>query len=290
MVVSTDVLVEGTHWRGGHLTPAQLGRRALVANLSDLAAMAATPRWFMLGLAMPPSQPVAWFQGFLRGLMRAADEFDCPLIGGDLVRAPVVSISITICGQCHTARPARRDAAHPGDTVCLTGDIGRARLALDVLDDRSRPQRGGARIIAKHRHPVPRLSEASALARGGAVRAMIDISDGLISDIGWICRLSGVGAEIDLAALPVAPVVRRCLADRGEDCMTWAASSGEEFELLLTTRRRPEDLRALLRDEGIRTPITPIGRITSGRRVRWTRAGHPVAPPRNGLFRHFSQG
>jgi thiamine-monophosphate kinase len=289
-VVSTDVLVEGTHWRTNHLTPAQLARRALVANLSDLAAMAAEPRWFTLGLAMPPTQSVAWFQGLLRGLMKAADEFRCPLIGGDLVRAPVVSIAITVCGQCHTARPARRDAARPGDTVCLTGDIGRARLALEVLDGRCVPQRGQAKIVAKHRRPVPRLAEAAALARGGTVRAMIDLSDGLISDIGWICRLSGVGAEIDLAALPVSPEVNQCLSGRGGDSAAWAASSGEEFELLLTTRRRIESLRALLDAEGIRTPITPIGHITSGRRVKWTRNGKTVTAPRSDLFRHFSQG
>ncbi len=288
-VVSTDLLVEGTHWRPHHLSPSALGRRALVVNLSDLAAMAARPRWFTLGLGMPPAQPLVWFRGLLRGLIQAADEFDCPLVGGDLVRAPVATISITVHGECVTRRACRRDVARPGETLCVTGDLGRARLALDLLESDAPPPRSSV-ILRRHRRPQPRLREAVALAEDGAVRAMMDLSDGLLGDLDSLCRLSRVGAEVDLETLPLHIAARRLFAAQGEEPALGALTSGEEFELLFTTRMKIDAIRLALRRRGIKTRITPIGRIVKRRGIEWRRGGRAVTVSGASAFAHFSQG
>lgn len=289
-IVTTDLLVEGTHWRPHHLTPTQLGHRALAVNLSDIAAMGGQPRWCTLGLAMPPKQPLSWFRGVLRGLIAAAEEFRCPLVGGDLVRSPVPTLAITVGGACGDSPPVRRDTARPGETLCVTGDLGRARLALALLDGEVEAVGGSAAILRRHRRVAPRLREGAALAALGAARAMIDVSDGLLADLGWICRLSGVGAEVDLDHLPVSAPVRRHLAGRGVDPAVWAATSGEEYELLFTTRHRLPDLRAALRSRGVATPVTAIGRTVARRGIRWLRGGRAVSVSPAGLFTHFSQG
>jgi thiamine-monophosphate kinase len=289
-VVSTDLLVEGTHWRSHHLSARQLGRRALVVNLSDLAAMGARPLWFTLGLGMPPTQPLAWFGGLLRALIRASEEFRCPLVGGDLVRAPVATISITVSGRSVSAHPCRRDTARVGETICVTGDLGRARLALELLEDSRERGSPPAAIIRRHRRPEPRLAEAEVLAASGAACSMIDLSDGLIADLGWICRLSGVGAVVELDALPIRPSARRLFRERGQDPATSAALSGEEFELLFTTRQDPGAIRRRLRRREIKTPVTAIGRTVREVGIRWRRDGVPVTLPEERLFAHFTQG
>jgi thiamine-monophosphate kinase len=291
-VVTTDVLVEGTHWRESHLTPTALGRRALVVNLSDIAAMAARPLWFTLGLGMPPQQSLDWFRGLLRGLLRAGDQFGCPLVGGDLVRSPVAMISITVCGQAVGKRLCRRDAARVGDGVWVTGDLGRARLALEFLESK-RPERDcPAGVLARHRSPTPRLPEAAALAKAGVVHAMMDVSDGLQSDLGWISRLSHVGARVDLDMLPLRSGVRRAIESQGQSAGPFAAASGEEFELLFTSNAEETAIRQALTRAGLRTPVTRIGEIisatTRGGGVQFRREGRAVKSPPDSGFAHFS--
>lgn len=289
-VVSTDLLVEGTHWRDRHLKAAQLGWRALVANLSDIAAMGAKPAWFTLGLAMPPSQPLDWFRGLMKGLSDAADVFECPLIGGDLVRSPVPTIAITVGGLCRGRGPIRRSAAQAGQTIFVTGDLGRAALALRILDGQwpaRLPPLIRRTIVERHIRPIPRIREGALLGQLRGLGAMMDVSDGLVSDLQRICEQSGVGAEIDLDALPVHPSVRGACAKAGLDARLVAAASGEEFELLFTSPLPESWLRTVLpQDLGVKA----IGQITPGREIRWFSRGDTVDLDPKAVYDHFSQG
>lgn len=288
-VVSTDLLIEGVHWKPGHVTPQMLGRKALVVNLSDIAAMGAKPRWFTLGLALPPSQTVSWFRELLGGLLRAADEFRCPLIGGDLVRSPVPSISITIAGTPVAKRPVLRSGAKPGDRLFVTSDLGRARLALAALEGQEKITSGKSDILQKFQLPEPRLREAEVLTKCG-VSAMMDVSDGLYSDVGWISEQSGVRIEIDLDRLPIHSAVRSHLVATGRDPGAWSALSGEEFELLFTSDQSLERLMRTFEWAGVKTPITEIGSVSSGGGVKWLKGGKRMKLEEDGAFHHFSQG
>jgi thiamine-monophosphate kinase len=267
LVVTTDALVEGVHFRPGWETPAALGRRAYRVNLSDVAAMGAVPVAVLVAIEAPPDTPTTVLDGIMRGLATDARRSGADVVGGNLTAGVHLAITVTLIGEA-AGRVVTRAGARVGDGIWVTGAVGGAGAAVRRL------LAGG-----RGRPAVPvRVDPARRLAR--VANAMIDVSDGLLQDLGHVCRASGVRAEGDADAIPVAAT---CRATFGSDAVRVAASAGEDYELLCTVPPRHE--RALGR---IGCRLTRIGRIVAGRPgVRMLDArGRVVATDRTG-FDHF---
>ena len=280
LAVSSDMLVEGRHFLPT-VPPQHLGHKALAVNLSDLAACGAQPLAFTLAWSLPRADE-DFIAPFAQGLLALADAFDIELIGGDTTAGPL-NICITVLGQVPTAQALLRSGAQVGDEVWVSGQLGDARLALEVF-------RGGVALDAQAftrvrramEQPQPRVALGMAL-RGLATSA-IDLSDGLAGDIGHVLRRSGVGAEIRVDTLPRSTVLaaqpaalqRRCLLDGGDD-----------YELLFTA---PATRHAAVREVAARcgVPVTPIGHIVGGKGLRFLDAsGMPLTHEVRG-FDHFA--
>ncbi|OON60493.1 thiamine-phosphate kinase [Massilia sp. KIM] len=255
LAVSTDMLVEDRHFFAG-ADPRMLGHKSLAVNLSDLAAMGARPLGFTLALALPQADP-AWLEGFSSGLFALADAWDCELIGGDTTKGPL-NICITVFGELAPGRALRRDAARAGDDIWISGTLGDARLALAgywkevELDAEAHAQ------AAQRMHlPSPRVALGLALAKLPVAPAALDISDGLVGDLGHILAASNVGARLDVDALPAGPVLaRQPLALRRR----FTAAGGDDYELCFTAPALlREAVLAAGRESG--TPVTRVGRI-----------------------------
>ena len=291
LIVSTDALVESVDFRR-HEPAFLLGRRALAVNLSDLAAMGASPHGFLLTLAVPDDLTDRFVGDLLDGMASRARAHRVRLLGGDLSRSPgPLAISITILGiSGGKGAPLTRKGARPGDGIWLSGPLGasaagrmflesgwKARLAGRKLIGATPPKRGRAdrivrlrasQAIARHLDPSPRLALGLALRRGGIASAAIDVSDGLSSDLAHLAEASGVGARVLSAALPIADSARAC-ARVGVDPVALALHGGEDYELLFTVPRRKERLAAKMdavligriarRSAGLRL-IDPAGR------------------------------
>ena len=223
LAVSSDMLVAGRHFLPD-ANPYLLGHKSLAVNLSDLAAMGATPRWVTLALALPGVDE-AWLSAFSRGFFDLADRFGVTLVGGDTTRGPL-NLCVTIFGETD-ARPLRRDAARVGDEIWVSGDLGGAALGLaHLLGELELPADVASACLSRLHQPEPRVALGLALTQLPRVAA-IDISDGLLADLGHILQRSGVGADIELARLPAhaavtarlseSPLARRCLLAGGDD-------------------------------------------------------------------------
>jgi thiamine-monophosphate kinase len=286
--ISSDMLVEGRHFFAG-ADPVQLGHKSLAVNLSDLAAMGARPVGFTLALALP-SADRAWLAGFSAGLFALADAHGCELIGGDTTKGPL-NICITIFGELAPGEALRRDAARPGDDIWISGTLGDARLALAAY--RNEPGAGEtlagetARFAAasgRLHAPTPRVALGRLLAQQRIAHAAIDISDGLVGDIGHILKLSRVGATLDVDALPAGPALAGCAQAWRR---AYAAAGGDDYELCFTA---PASAREAVLAAGAQsgTPVTRVGRIEAEPGLRLVDAhGAPLALGLQG-FDHFS--
>lgn len=269
LAVSTDAVVENVHFRFDRESPRSIGRRALAAALSDLAAMGARPLGVVAALAAPPSLKVARAEGITRGLADGARRWNAPLVGGNLARAKQTVLTLTVLGAVRRGRALLRSAARPGDRIFVTGTLGGTALAV------ARMARG-ARMRAA---PEPRLAAGLALARLRGAGACIDVSDGLVADLGHVLRASRVGATIDPARVPrPAGFVAAC-ARLGVDPERLALAGGEDYELLFTLRPGAPGPVALGRKLGVR--VAEIGVVMRGRGLRG-----PTSQSLRG-FRHF---
>lgn len=250
LVVTTDTLVDGVHFRMGWESPAALGRRAYRVNLSDVAAMGAVPVAVLVALEAPPDLPTATLDGIMRGITADARRSGADVVGGNLASAPHLAITITLLGEA-TGPVVTRAGARVGDAIWVTGRLGDAATAV------SRLAAGGS-----GRPPVPvRFSTGRLLA--AVATAMIDVSDGLLQDLGHVCRASGVRADVDAVSLPIAPA---CRTRFGSDAMRVAATGGEDYELVFTVpAARAAALRRIVPRLGCR--VTRIGAMAPGRPV-----------------------
>lgn len=281
LVVSSDMLVEGRHFFAG-AEPEALGHKALAVNLSDLAAMGARPLGFTLALALPAADD-AWLAAFARGLFALADAHACPLVGGDTTRGPL-NLCITIFGEVLPGRALRRDAARAGDDLWLSGRTGEARLALALRRHETWATSNLDEVAVRMDRPQPRVALGRLLADVDGVHAALDVSDGLLGDLEHILKASGLGARIDLDALPVAPSLRGLPVDRLRECLL---AGGDDYELLFTAR---PDVRGAVEDAGRRAgvAVTCIGQLTAERSVRlFDQTGAVAAPAARG-FDHFN--
>ncbi|GFE57268.1 thiamine-phosphate kinase [Geobacter sp. AOG1] len=282
-LATSDMLVEGIHFDLALTDPFTLGRKSLAVNLSDLAAMGAQPRHALLSLAIPPALPVEFLDEFTRGFLALADEFQVALVGGDTCasRGGLV-ISVTALGEQCPDLVVRRSTACAGDLVLVTGSLGDSALGLEFLRQDIR----SGRAVERHLDPLPRVAAGLRLAEACLATAMIDVSDGLLADLGHILDLSGVGARLDLARLPLSEECRHHVSVDRKDPFALPLAGGEDYELLFTALPEREALvRSELADCGV--PVTVIGEITADRGLSLTDpAGNPYHPERQG-YNHF---
>ena len=251
LAISTDTLVAGTHFFAD-ADAEKLGHKALAVNLSDLAAMGATPRYMTLALTLPTIDE-AWLEAFSRGFFALAGKHQLELIGGDTTRGPL-SMTLTIFGDVEAGRALRRDGAKAGDDIWVSGTLGGAALTLMHLQQKlTLAPRAVAATEDRLHQPTPRILLGQALL--GVATAAIDISDGLLADLGHICERSQLAASIDRAAIPMAPALLGIRADLRDTCVL---AGGDDYELCFTApamqRARIEALAGTLA-----LPLTRIG-------------------------------
>jgi thiamine-monophosphate kinase len=276
-VITTDALVEGVHFTRTAMSAREVGHRALAANLSDIAAMGARPVLATVALGLPPDCEPAWVLALYDGIAALARRSRCAIAGGDITRAPVVVLALTVVGEVRASNLKRRDGARQGDVVALTGPLGASRAGLFVALDRPdlADDPAGAAALAAYRTPEPRLREGRWLGASRHVRAMIDTSDGLSADLARVCLAAGVGASIE--TVPVAAVARQVAAQAGADPERWALDGGEDFELLVAIERRAFRHLAARFASQFGRELLAIGRITEGAGLRLAN-GEPIPP------------
>jgi thiamine-monophosphate kinase len=245
-VLTSDWFLEGSHFLRDLQPPDSVGWKCLARATSDIAAMGGTPRCFLLNLALPASHTGHWLRGFLRGLRRAAKQLECALAGGDTTRQKRILINLTVVGEVQKGKAVFRSGARPGDLLFVSGTLGEAELGLQAM----RRSRGKSRISGpaanKHLYPEPRIALGRWLAENRFASTMMDVSDGLSSDLARLCHASGVGAVIDEAALPLPAKTPR------PEGVRLALHGGDDYELVFTVpAERLSRLRPRLRNRDI---------------------------------------
>jgi len=275
LVVTMDALHAGVHFPHG-TAPADIGWKALAVNLSDLAAMGARPAWCTLSLSLPEGD-AGLVDALLDGFLALAREHDVALVGGDTTRGPL-SLCVAAHGFVEPGRALRRDGARVGDEVWVTGTPGDAAGALAALQAGAAVDRA---LRARLDRPQPRVAAGRALS--GLATACIDVSDGLLADLGHVCTASRVGAVVELEALPASPALARF---RPEMRWPWQACGGDDYELCFTAP--PEHREAIARAlAGAGVPAARIGRIEDGQGVRALRPDGSAWTPAVPGYRHF---
>ena len=294
LLATTDLVIEDVHFRRASASPRDIGWKAMAVNLSDIAAMGGLPRWALVALALPASTPVDDVDGLYAGMREAAAPHGVAIVGGDTSASPDGwMINVTLLGE-HSGTPRLRSMAGVGDAIAVTGTLGRSAAGLAVLgagaDVARRAGIDAAAIDAltrSHRRPTARVAEGRWLGAHPAVRALMDCSDGLATDLGHICRESNIHARVELARIPVDPAAGAAARALGADALDWATGGGEDYELLLTCAA--DAVTALA--EGLRratgTALTVIGTATSGPpEVTWVGARGEAVAIRAG-YEHF---
>lgn len=262
LVVSTDTLVAGVHFPVS-AAPADIGWKSLAVNLSDLAAMGADPRWVTLALTLPEATD-EFLAPFCRGFAECAAPNGVALVGGDLTRGPL-SITVQILGTVPAGSALLRSGAKAGDGIWVTGELGGAALGLAMVQGRHRGAVDDA-CVQRLNRPVPRVQ--AGLALRGLATACIDISDGLLTDLGHVLRASGVGARVELSHLPLASTVAALPEAQGRE---FALGGGDDYELCFTAPAGSEErVHAALKASG--TGVTRIGAVTGGSGLQWVDA------------------
>lgn len=262
-VLTTDAFFENVHFLQGVHPPEAIGYKALARATSDLAAMGARSRYFLLGLALPASRTGKWLDDFLDGMASAARRFGLVLAGGDTTRYPAVAINLTVLGEIDPGRAILRSGARPGDLICVSGTLGEAELGLQLVKRKLHKQERWKKLLKKQFYPEPRLALGQWLATHKRATAMIDTSDGLSTDLAHICKASRVGAQVWSETIPTAAVPKQ-LRKLGLDPLSMALDGGEDYELLFTVPKRLAQ-RLPLTVHGV--SITIIGEITRDKRI-----------------------
>jgi thiamine-monophosphate kinase len=260
-ILTCDWFLEGLHFLRDKHPPDAVGWKCLARAVSDVAAMGGVPRCFLLSLALPASRTGVWLDRFLGGLRRAANRFGCVLAGGDTTRRQDILINVAVAGEVRTGRGVLRSEAHPGDVLFVSGRLGEAELGLQLIRESKGVANSRDPVLKKHLYPEPRLALGRWLSEKVLASAMMDLSDGLSTDLPRLCAASGVGARLQSAKIPA---VRLPKGGRGVDTtqLDLALHGGDDYELLFTVPRRK--LKHLPRSQN-GTLITAIGEITKER-------------------------
>jgi len=273
VLVTTDFTIENVHFRRDWHPPELVGRRCLTRGLSDIAAMGGEPLAAFLSLALASDVPQRWVNRFLKGLLDLAEEFKVPLAGGDTAQSPSgIQADIVVVGSVPKGKAVLRSGAKAGDRIYVTGELGGSAAALARLEE-SKPV---GSPYSRHFRPLPRVAVGQWLRRRGVASAMIDVSDGLSTDLEHICEESHVGAEIEAEAIPRARVGPR----KKPVALELALHGGDDYELLFTSAAAVRPLVA-----GVR--VTRIGRTTKSAGMRLIEANGKVRPLKPGGWEHF---
>ena len=310
-VLSVDALVEGIHFDRAFVPPDAIGHRALAVNLSDLAAMGASPRLALVSLALPPRFPLEDFDGVIASLARLAARHRIHVVGGNLTRSPgPLVIDVTVMGSVKRRQALTRSGARPGDEIYVSGTLGAGAVGLQKLretsfntkdtkdtKEQSRTEKDLPFVslvssvlkdtsVQRYLYPDPRIRLGLLLSRNRAASAAIDLSDGLADGVHRIAEASGVGAAIEAEALPIEPSVRAWFEERGLDPVSESMMAGDDYELLFAVRPRTGRRLAAARRGDV--PLTRIGVCTEGPAVVLTRGGVTHGLPRTG-YDHFGR-
>ena len=289
LLVTTDTQEEGVHFRRDWSTPEDIGWRCLAVNVSDVAAMGGAPLGAVVALSLPETLPVAFVEAMYDGMNALAEAYDCPIIGGNISKsAEPLSVTITVLGSAPRDGSLYRASARAGDGIWITGDLGAAKAGLEAL---IHPQAVAGlpteAVLSRYRRPLPRLKEAQFLRQHGA--SLIDLSDGLSSDLAHICDASGVGARLHADRIPISDETRKVAGALGLDPLTLALHGGEDFELCLTAL--PDSAEPL--EQGFRKrfdcPLIWIGTIQASAGVTLYHSDGGEAPLIAGGYDHFHQ-
>ena len=257
---TTDAIVEDVDFkikRGG-AGPEAIGRKALAVNLSDIAAMGGQPKAFVAAFGIPKNFSHDWIEKVAKGIVRLAKQFKTQWVGGDISSAKKFFISIALLGEQNKKQIIRRTGARPGDFIYVTGTL-------------------GGSILGKHFSFIPRVREGRFLAENYPPSAMLDISDGLIQDLGHILKDSRVGAQLELSRIPVSPAAREKARNNGQKALQFALSDGEDFELLFTLA--PREAKKLEKDwvhKFPQVPLSRLGGVVSGNKIEWFMKGKKI--------------
>src|SRR5688572_6229930 len=300
-LVTTDVMVEGVHFRREWAPPRLLGRKALSVNLSDIAAMGGSGQYATISLCLPRDLPLQFVDGLYDGLLERAAEAGIEIVGGNVAAAPVLVIDVTLLGSAE--RILRRRGAEPGDLVVVTGQLGAAAAGLRFLARGARldgegtlVEDGGVSPLAARElchclraqlDPAPPLSLGRALGQQDLVHAAMDLSDGLSGDLAWLCAESEVSAWLDASAMPVDPAAARLEKEGGDNGFSLALHGGEDYQLLLAVPRASLDG---LRDVAAvwDVPVTVVGEFAAGAPGVSVKFGDNLRRLRPGAHDHFA--
>jgi thiamine-monophosphate kinase len=256
-LATVDTMVQDVHFTLRTATWQELGWKSLAINLSDIAAMGGLPRYALVALALPVETYVEDVTKIYEGMIDAARQYKLAIVGGNISRAPQISITITVLGSCPKNKMLRRDTAIPGDVIAVTGNLGSAGAGQEMLGKELRLAPEATRYLRDaFLHPMPRIAEGQLLTKYGIATA-IDISDGLLADLKHICAASRVSARVDIGLLPVHEIVK---TNFGERAMALSLAGGEDYELLFTSGAQALER---LKTE-IKCRVTSIGEITTG--------------------------
>ena len=280
LLVTTDMLVEHSHFRCDWATAEQIGQKSVSCNVSDIAAMGGRPSFMFVSLCLAESTEEAWLDGLYTGLAEACRRYDVVLAGGDTTRGTAVTISITLLGRVAPPHLCLRRHARPGDLLCVTGPLGGSAAGLAMLSAGLKPP---GYLREKYLTPGCRLDVAPLIAP--LAHAMIDISDGLAPETHHICDHSGTGARIVAADIPIHPSVHDAAETTATDVIALALSGGEDFELLFSM---PPDKLQVLRDGG--AEVTVVGQVTEAAAGRHLIMPNGEQVPLAGGYDHFSRG
>jgi thiamine-monophosphate kinase len=287
-LVTTDLLMEDIHFIRNAITPDQLGYKSLAVNLSDIAAMGGTPVGSFLSIAIPPAVDVEYLDSFMKGYHELSAKYNTPLLGGDTTRSiKHIAINVCVLGKSLKGMARRRNMAKPGDAVCVTGNLGDSAGGLHILLNNIPDSDSGRFLLQRHLKPEPKLNEGSFLSGNPDVHAMIDISDGIASDLKHILTSSGVAAQINIDWLPLSEQLKNIGGQQGWNTIEMALGGGEDYELLFTVS---QGILADIQKEFLvkfNTPVIHIGNIIEGTpKIHWLKDAIEVEMPIEG-FNHF---
>lgn len=288
LLVTTDMLIQDVHFSVKNFSPYDLGVRCIAVNLSDIAAMGSARTFSFLSFGAPPDMETAIAEAFMDGFRECSLRYDSLLLGGDTVSSDRMVVNVCVLGLIERERVLYRGGAKAGDRVYVSGFLGDSAAGLELIKN---PQTSlGLRdrdyLSARHRTPEPRIRLGRLLSQSGQVHACIDLSDGIASDAGHVCRESGLGARIQAENIPISNACRKLAQERNLDPLTWSLFGGEDFELLFTAS--PEigrNLQAKSRTE-LDLLVTEVGEMISGQGVRLVRGNQEEDITSKG-YNHF---
>mgnify|MGYP003557086868 FL=1 len=279
LLFSTDLLMEGVHFLRSESSPEDVGWKAAAVNLSDIAAMGGKPVATFLSIALPKDAQGAWAERFIEGYRQISSQYDVPLLGGDTTSSlRDIAVNVGILGRCQSGKRLMRGGAKVGETIYVTGPLGDSAAGLQAILKGIRRSEEVKTLIERHKRPLPRVDAGVILIQSGKVGAMMDISDGIASDMRHIMKASKVGAVIALDRLPLSSELISVCAEQGWDRYWLSTSGGEDFELLFTG---PDGL-----ENELDIKVYPVGKIVDGNELTWTVEGCAVDYDYMG-YKHF---